>query len=64
MKELFSCHEATVEALKAGLKRAATIAEFQRLQCVLMRAALNCTAGEIAQVLSSSRARADATTAT
>ena len=51
MKELVSRDEATVEALKARLKQAATIAEFQRVQCVLMRAALGCTAGEIAQVL-------------
>ena len=51
MKELFSCDEATVEALKARLKQATTIAEFQRIQCVLMRAALDCSAGEIAQVL-------------
>jgi len=51
MKELVSCDEATVEALKARLKQAATIAEFQRVQCVLMRATLDCTASEIAQVL-------------
>ena len=51
MKELVSRDEATVEALKARLKQAATIAEFQRIQCVLMRAALDCTAAEIAQVL-------------
>ena len=37
--------------MKARLKRATTIAEFQRVQCVLMRATLDCTAGEIAQVL-------------
>ena len=51
MKELVSCDEATVEALKARLKQATTIAEFQRVQCVLMRAALGCSASEIAQVL-------------
>ena len=51
MKELVSCDEATVEALKARLKRAATIAEFQRVQFVLMRAVLGYSAGEIAQVL-------------
>ena len=51
MKDLVSCDEATVEALKARLKRATTIAEFQRVQCVLMRATLDCTAGDIAQVL-------------
>ena len=51
MKELVSRDEATVEALKARLKQATTIAEFQRIQCVLMRAALDCSAAEIAQVL-------------
>ena len=51
MKELVSCDETTVEALKARLKQATTIAEFQRVQCVLMRAALGCSASEIAQVL-------------
>ncbi len=51
MKELITCDEATVEALKARLKEAETIAEFQRIQCVLMRATLDCTASEIAQVL-------------
>ena len=51
MKDLVSCDETTVEALKARLKQARTIAEFQRIQCVLMRAVLDCSAGEIAQVL-------------
>ena len=51
MKELVSCEEATVEALQVRLKQAVTIAEFQRIQCVLLRAVLGCSAGEIAQVL-------------
>ena len=51
MKELVACDAATVEALQARLKQAKTIAEFQRIQCVLLRAALDCTASEIAQVL-------------
>ena len=51
MKDLISCDETTVEALKARLKQARTIAEFQRIQCVLMRATLDCSAGEIVQVL-------------
>jgi transposase len=51
MKELIACDAATVEALKARLKQAKTIAEFQRIQCVLMRAALDCSASDIAQVL-------------
>ena len=51
MKELVACDAATIDALKARLKQARTIAEFQRIQCVLMRATLVCSAGEIAQVL-------------
>ena len=51
MKELVASDAATVEALKARLKQAKTIAEFQRIQCVLMRATTDCSAGQIAQVL-------------
>jgi len=51
MKELVASDAATVEALKARLKQARTIAEFQRVQCVLMRVALGSSAAEIAQVL-------------
>ena len=51
MKELVASDAVTVEALTARLKQAKTIAEFQRVQCVLMRAALDCSASEIAQVL-------------
>ena len=51
MKDLITCDEATVEALKIRLKRATTIAEFQRIQCVLLRATLACSADQIAQVL-------------
>ena len=51
MKELVACDAATVEALQARLKQARTIGEFQRIQCVLLRATLDCTASEIAQVL-------------
>jgi transposase len=51
MKELVASDAATVEALKVRLKQAKTIAEFQRIQCVLMRATLDCSASEIAQVL-------------
>lgn len=51
MRELIGSDAATVEALKARLKQARTIAEFQRIQCVLMRAATDCSAGQIAQVL-------------
>ncbi len=51
MKELVTGDEAMVEALQARLKEAQTIAEFQRIQCVLLRAVLGCSAGQIAQVL-------------
>ena len=51
MKNLIANDEATIEALTARLKQAKTIAEFQRVQCVLMRVALGSSAAEIAQVL-------------
>ena len=51
MKELVASDAATVEALKVRLKQAKTIAEFQRIQCVLMRATTDCSASQIAQVL-------------
>ena len=51
MKELVASDAATVEALTARLKQAKTIAEFQRIQCVLMRATTDCSASQIAQVL-------------
>jgi len=51
MKELVASDAATVEALTARLKQAKTIAEFQRIQCVLMRAVTDCSASQIAQVL-------------
>ena len=51
MKELVACDAATVETLTVWLKQVKTIAEFQRLQCVLIRATTDCSASEIAQVL-------------
>ena len=42
MKNLIACDEAMVEALKARFRQAKTIAEFQRIQCVLLRATLAC----------------------
>ena len=51
MKELVASDAATVEALTARLKQAKTIAEFQRIQCVLMRATTDCSASDIARVL-------------
>lgn len=51
MKTLITPKAATIKALAERLKKAATRAEFQRIQCVLIRATLNSTAAEIAQLL-------------
>jgi DNA-directed RNA polymerase specialized sigma24 family protein len=51
MKNLISCDKATIAALADRLKRAKSHAEYQRIQCVLIRATLGSTAGEIAQLL-------------
>ena len=51
MKDLIACDAATIEALQVRLRQATTIAEFQRIQCVLLRATLACSASRIAQVL-------------
>ena len=51
MKALIACDEATLDALRLRLAEAQTIAEFQRVQCVLLRVALDCSAEQIAQVL-------------
>jgi transposase len=51
MKSLIASDEETVQALTTRLKQAQTIAEFQRVQCVLMRVALGSSAAQIAQVL-------------
>ncbi len=51
MKSLFAYDEATVRRLSARLKRAATVSESKRIQCVLMRLTLGAPAAQIAQVL-------------
>ena len=51
MKNLISCDRPTIAALADRLKRAASHAEYQRIQCVLIRATLGSTAAEIAQLL-------------
>lgn len=56
MKNLIVGDAATVERLTARLKRATSRSEYQRIQCVLMRATLGSSAAEIAQVLGWSRA--------
>ena len=51
MKDLIACDKPTIAALADRLKRAASHAEYQRIQCVLIRATLGSTAAEIAQLL-------------
>ena len=51
MKNLISCDKPTIAALADRLKRANSHAEYQRIQCVLIRATLGSTAAEIAQLL-------------
>ena len=51
MKNLISSDKATIAALADRLKRSNSHAEYQRIQCVLIRATLGSTAAEIAQLL-------------
>ena len=51
MKNLISSDKATIAMLADRLKRAGSHAEYQRIQCVLIRATLGSTAAEIAQLL-------------
>ena len=51
MKSLISCDKSTIAALADRLKRAGTHSEYQRIQCVLIRATLGSTASEIAELL-------------
>jgi transposase len=51
MKTLISNDKATIAALAERLKRAQSQSEYQRIQCVLIRATLGSTAKEIAQLL-------------
>jgi transposase len=51
MKSLIRGDKATVERLAERLKGASSHAEYQRIQCVLIRATLGSTAVEIAQLL-------------
>ncbi len=51
MKNLISSDKATIAALADRLKRANSHSEYQRIQCVLIRATLGSTAAEIAQLL-------------
>ena len=51
MKNLISSDKATSAALADRLKRSNSHADYQRIQCVLIRATLGSTAAEIAQLL-------------
>lgn len=51
MKDLISNDKATIAALAERLKRAQSHSEYQRIQCVLIRATLGSSAKQIAQLL-------------
>ena len=51
MKSLIVGDKPTVERLADRLKRAASDSEYQRIQCVLIRATLGSSAAQIAQLL-------------
>ena len=51
MKKLISGDKETIKRLAERLKKANSHAEYQRIQCVLIRATLGSSAGEIAQLL-------------
>jgi transposase len=51
MKNLISCDKSTIAALAQRLKQANSHAQYQRIQCVLIRATLGSTAAQIAQLL-------------
>lgn len=51
MKNLIACDKPTIAALAERLKRANGHSEYQRIQCVLIRATLGSSAAEIAQLL-------------
>lgn len=56
MKSLIECDAPTIARLAERLKRAHSRSEYQRIQCVLIRATLGSSAAEIAQLLGWSRA--------
>jgi len=51
MKSLIECDRPTIDRLAERLKRAQSHSEYQRIQCVLIRATLGSSASEIAQLL-------------
>lgn len=56
MKHLVTPDQAVIDVLAEQLKRAKGRPEFQRIQCVLIRATLGSSASEIARILGWSRA--------
>lgn len=56
MKSLITDDQTVINALADRLKRAKGRSEFQRIQCVLIRATLGSSAAEIAKILGWSRA--------
>ena len=57
MKDLIVGDKPTVQRLAERLKRASSRSEYQRIQCVLIRATLGNSAKEIAQLLGWSQTR-------
>ncbi len=51
MKSLIECDKPTIARLAEWLKRAQSHSEYQRIQCVLIRATLGSSASEIARLL-------------
>lgn len=51
MKSLIVCNKATVTKLQQRLKQTDDLVEFKRIQCVLLRLTLDCSAADIAQLL-------------
>ena len=51
MKDLISCDKPTIARLAERLKLANSHSEYQRIQCVLIRATLGSSAAQIAQLL-------------
>ncbi|MFC5521145.1 winged helix-turn-helix domain-containing protein [Polaromonas jejuensis] len=51
MKGLISCDKATIARLAERLKQANSHSQYQRIQCVLIRATLGSSAAQIAQLL-------------
>ena len=51
MKDLISCDKPATAALADRLKRASSHAQYQRIQCLLIRATLGSSAAQIAQLL-------------